>query len=131
MNHVGYWINPISYLKERTITVVLPPVEEFVFMVSFVTVPALTTQGRDGNLGPVQIFKNKTIFFRAYLIAINIAFTGAVMTMCLRNKYLKMASYSRRLAVVSVAISAGVLSSSLLLPSSTVQDRYTEGYAVS
>ncbi|KAK4400942.1 hypothetical protein Sango_1200300 [Sesamum angolense] len=78
---------------------------------------------------PVPIFRNRPTFFHVYLITINVAFTGAVMTMFLRNKYLKMASYSRWLVVVSVVIAAGLLSSAVLLPSSMLQNQNTEGYA--
>lgn len=99
------------FLKELRISVIVPPVEEFVFLISFTTVVGVVLrplQEIDGNLVPVAIFKNNPAFFHAFLIALNFAFTGAVTTMSLREKNPTMASYCRRLAVVSVVVAAGV-----------------------
>lgn len=64
---------------------------------------------------PKIIFKNKPSLFHAFLLALNFAFTGAVMAICTRRGYPpKMANISRGLSVVSAATALAILAFSVL-----------------
>lgn len=111
-------LSSYHFLKKHTILIIiLPPVEEFIFFVSSATVLALVRLPfRQTTYANVVIFKNKDAFhYATSLIALNFAFTGAVMTMSLRDKNPKMACYCRRLAVLSILVAAGVLAPSAVL----------------
>lgn len=116
MNHsTQYWFIPfmsLHFVKVDKILLIVPPVEEVVFLVSIVTVCAIVRPQRD--TANIHILNNKDNFYNASLIALNFAFTGSVTTMSLRERNPSFAWYCRRLAVVSAVIAAGVLTSSVI-----------------
>ena len=58
---------------------------------------------------PTVIFKDNPSFFHGFLLALNFAFTGAVMTISLRERYPKISRYCRGLAVVSIVGAVGLV----------------------
>ncbi|CAK9181619.1 unnamed protein product [Ilex paraguariensis] len=97
----------VSELHKTSIT--KASVEELIFGVTFVTAFGLLQlpyQKIDGNPVPTIIFKDNPSSFHAFLLAINFAFTGAVLTVSLRARYPKIARYCRQLAVVCVTAAA-------------------------
>ena len=100
----------VSELHKTSIT--KASVEELIFGVTFVTAFGLLQlpyQKIDGNPIPTIIFKDNPSSFHAFLLAINFAFTGAVLTVSLRAGYPKIARYCRQLAVVCVTAAAGII----------------------
>ena len=100
------------------------PLEELIFGIAFVAVFAilqLPYKDIDGNSVPTIVFTDKPSLFHGFLLALNFAFTGAVMTISLRERYPKAARYCRGLAVVSIVGAVGVLVWLALLSSTCVE----------
>ncbi|XP_057478292.1 uncharacterized protein LOC130765787 isoform X2 [Actinidia eriantha] len=90
----------------------LVPLEELIFGISFMTVFGilqLPYEEIGGNPVPTVIFKDNPSFFHAFLLCLNFAFTGAVITISLREGYPKVARHGRRLAVACMAAAGGIL----------------------
>ncbi|KAK3002230.1 hypothetical protein RJ639_021707 [Escallonia herrerae] len=86
--------------------------EEVIFGVTFVTIFALLQlpcERTQGSRVPTVIFKGKPAIFHAFVVSLDFAFTGAVMTMSLRQGYPHLARHCRLLAIFSVAAVAGIL----------------------
>ncbi|KAL7110454.1 hypothetical protein ACP275_05G027400 [Erythranthe tilingii] len=99
--------------EPQKITIIVFPVEEIIFLTSFITVCAFVSQSLGRSDGNIVIFKNKgDNFYHGFLIALNFAFAGAVTTISLRKKNPTMAFYYRRLAVFSALAAAVILTSS-------------------
>ncbi|KAA8529257.1 hypothetical protein F0562_033944 [Nyssa sinensis] len=87
-------------------------IEEIIFAVSFVTAFSLLQlpyETIDGNPVPTIIFKNKSAFFHAFLLSLNFAFSGAVMTISLRERHPTIGRVLRYLAIVSIATAVGIV----------------------
>ncbi|KAL9166389.1 hypothetical protein ABFS82_05G026300 [Erythranthe guttata] len=116
MSYNRYCLIPLGYhydQKAHKISVILPPVEEFVFLVSLVTVCASVGQHFGKTDENSTVFERRNPYFHSFLIALDFAFTGAITTMSLRRKSPTIAWYCRRVAVTSVVAAAGILTSSL------------------
>lgn len=73
------------------------PIQEMIFGFAFLAafgILQLPNEKIEGNPVPTILFKNKPSFFHAFLLSLNFAFTGAVITISLREKYPKIARYS-------------------------------------
>lgn len=94
----------------------IPP-EEIIFVSGiFVAFALLTVRYEEigGNQIPVVIFKNHPTLFHGFLLAFNLGFTAAVMTMSLRSRNRPSAWICRNLAVVCCVFAAGVVSCATL-----------------
>ncbi|GMP93616.1 hypothetical protein CsSME_00043372 [Camellia sinensis var. sinensis] len=114
MKELSYSIIPVNHLlpKMHKTPVTIAPLEEMIFGVAFVTAFAilqLPYKDIDGNSVPTILFTDKPSFFHAFLLALNFAFTGAVMTIYLREGYPKIAKNCRCFAIVSISAAVGVL----------------------
>lgn len=95
------------------------PLEEIIFGMAFLTVFGflqLPLEDVGGNPVPTILFKDKPSFFHAFLLSLTFAFTGAGITITLREKHPKIARLSRCLAIASTVSAAGILTW-LVLPS--------------
>lgn len=96
----------------KTFAISLAPLEEIIFWVSFVIAVGLLKLPYEeigGNPVPTIIFKDKPSFFHTFLLCLNFAFTGTVMTIYLRLGYPKVARQSRCLTIASIATAGGIL----------------------
>ncbi|KAF7850733.1 hypothetical protein BT93_L5082 [Corymbia citriodora subsp. variegata] len=87
-------------------------VEEVILVLSFAAaflLLQLPFEEVDGNPVPRVVFSKRPACFHAYLLALNFAFTGAVMTMSLREKWPKATVHCRRLACLAAAGAVGAL----------------------
>ncbi|KAK3420781.1 hypothetical protein EUGRSUZ_G01572 [Eucalyptus grandis] len=87
-------------------------VEELILVLSFMAaflLLQLPFEEVDGNPVPRVVFSKRPACFHAYLLALNFAFTGAVMTMSLRKKCPKAAALCRRLACLAATAAVGAL----------------------
>ncbi|KZV38265.1 hypothetical protein F511_36481 [Dorcoceras hygrometricum] len=88
------------------------PPEEIIFvsgiLVAFVLL-AVRYEEIGGNPIPVVIFKNNPTLFHVFLVALNVGFTAAVMTISLRAKNKSIAAICRKSGVVCCVFSAGVV----------------------
>ncbi|KAK3420560.1 hypothetical protein EUGRSUZ_G01398 [Eucalyptus grandis] len=87
-------------------------VEELILVLSFMAsflLLQLPFEEVDGNPVPRVAFSKRPACFHAYLLALNFAFTGAVMTMSLRKKCPKAAALCRRLACLAATAAVGAL----------------------
>lgn len=87
------------------------PLEEMIFGIAFLTVFGflqLPLEDVGGNPVPT-LFKDKPSFFHAFLLALNFAFTGAGITISLREWHPNMARHSRYLAIASTVTASGIL----------------------
>ncbi|KAH7841790.1 hypothetical protein Vadar_034408 [Vaccinium darrowii] len=94
------------------------PLEELIFGTAFLTVFGilqLPLEDVGGNPVPTVLFKDKPSFFHAFLLSLNFAFTGAGITIFLREGYPKIARHSRRLAIAFIVTAAGILTCLVLL----------------
>ncbi|OVA12541.1 hypothetical protein BVC80_9011g56 [Macleaya cordata] len=88
-------------------------IEEPIFGLSFITAMVLVQlpyEDINGNPVPTIIFHDQPSVFHAFVLAVNFAFTGAVITLCLREEFPKIARNCRRIAVLFSAAAAGILS---------------------
>ncbi|PSR91240.1 Valine--tRNA ligase [Actinidia chinensis var. chinensis] len=96
----------------KTFAISSAPLEEIIFGVSFLTALGLLKlpfEEIGGNPVPTFIFKDRPFFFHAFLLCLNFAFTGAVITIYLRLGYPKVARHCRRLAIASIATAGAIL----------------------
>ncbi|XAR65514.1 hypothetical protein NMG60_11009660 [Bertholletia excelsa] len=87
-------------------------VEELISAAAFLIVFAiqkLPYEQRNGRSVPGGIFKDKSSFFHAFLLALNFGFTGAVISISLRKKHPKASRYCRHLALASMIVAGGVV----------------------
>ncbi|KAL3731564.1 hypothetical protein ACJRO7_028449 [Eucalyptus globulus] len=87
-------------------------VEGLILVLSFAAVFLLLPlpfEEVDGNPVPRVVFSKRPACFHAYVLALNFAFTGAVMTMSLRERWPKAAAHCRRLACLAAAAAVGTL----------------------
>ncbi|KAF7850732.1 hypothetical protein BT93_L5081 [Corymbia citriodora subsp. variegata] len=87
-------------------------VEELILILSFMAaflLLQLPFEEVNGNPVPKVVFSKRPTCFHTYLLALNFAFTGAAMTMSLRDKCPKAAAHCRRLACLAAAAAVGAL----------------------
>ncbi|KAL8161417.1 hypothetical protein V2J09_012906 [Rumex salicifolius] len=87
--------------------------EEIISAVSFVAVFSLLQlpfEKIDGSPVPTIIFKDRASYFHAFVLGLNFAFCGGVITISLRQIYPKIADISRYLSILSMLVAAGVFS---------------------
>nr|GMD27359.1 COPII coat assembly protein [Ipomoea batatas] len=87
------------------------------FAAAFLLLP-LPYEKIGGNPVPTVIFKRRPALFHVFLMSLTVAFSGSFVTMSFRERNPKFAGRCRWLALCSTATAAGVLTMSLLLPSS-------------
>ncbi|XAR65338.1 hypothetical protein NMG60_11009427 [Bertholletia excelsa] len=103
--------NPLSQTRRASIFSAYPP-EETIFGGAFLTAFSLLQlpyERINGNPVPTVIFKDKPSFFHAFLLALNVAFSSAVITMSLRDICPRLTRHSRRLSIVSMATAVGIV----------------------
>ena len=87
--------------------------EEFIFGASFITATILVQLPYDNidvNPTPQIIFNHQPpSVFHAFVLCLNFAFTAAVVTMCFREQYVKIAKYSRYIAIMFMSSAIGIL----------------------
>jgi len=85
--------------------------DEVILGVAFVTVfalPVLQYEKIGDNQVPTLIFKDKPSSFTAFVLALNFAFTAALMAIYLRERCRRFASHFRVLALVSIATAVAI-----------------------
>ncbi|OVA12540.1 hypothetical protein BVC80_9011g55 [Macleaya cordata] len=89
-------------------------IEEFIFCASFITAMVLVQlpyKEIDGNPVPIIIFDDHpSSSFHCFVLAVNFAFTGAVITICIRQDYRKVAKITRSVAIVFTTTAILILS---------------------
>ncbi|KZV20587.1 hypothetical protein F511_31802 [Dorcoceras hygrometricum] len=111
----------------------LVPPEEIIFLSGILVALALLTVRYEeigGNPIPTIIFDKNPSLFHVFLLALNVGFTAAVMTISLRSKNKSIASVCRKSAVVCCVFAAGVgscaaLSSNIHIDLSSVYSWFT------
>lgn len=92
--------------------------EEIISAASFVAVFSLLQlpfERVDGSPVPTIIFKDRPSLFHAFVLGLNFAFCGGVITISLRQIYPKIADVSRYLSILSMLVAVGIFFS-LALP---------------
>ncbi|KAI7980534.1 hypothetical protein LOK49_Contig138G00004 [Camellia lanceoleosa] len=105
--------NTYSMKNMHKISITVPPLEEMIFGVVYVTGCGFTQfvpyEEIEGNPVPTVIFKDKPSFYHAFLLTLTFAFTASVVTILLRHRYPKIATRCRVLAFASTAIALGIV----------------------
>ncbi|KAJ7943269.1 Na(+)-translocating NADH-quinone reductase subunit D (Na(+)-NQR subunit D) like [Quillaja saponaria] len=89
-----------------------PTQEGQILWVSIATALALIQfpyQKINGNPVPTIIFNDKPTLFHAFILSLNFSFFGSFTTITLRDRHPRLARCCLLLAVVSMAIGAGIV----------------------